>query len=135
MAPGSPLERQAPWIDACFGDDAALTVLAALDSSVTEEARATADLIRTKSPTAVAVSCKAIHRARGLASLEHALESEFGVSCYLMYGHDGIEGVRALIIDKDRNPQWDPPSLEDLPARDVESAFAPSPYGSLGLID
>jgi len=51
-----------------------------------------------------------------------------------MYDHDAIEGIRALIVDKDKNPQWQPPTNAAVSREYVEAAFAPSKYGSLGLL-
>ena len=133
-APASPLEVARPWIDECFAFDTVAEILAALDAHPNPEANATAELIRTKSPSAVAVTLEAIRRAAALSSVEEELEVEFAVSCYLMYDHDAIEGVRALIVDKDKNPQWQPPTNDGVTREYIEAAFAPSKYGSLGLL-
>lgn len=133
-APEAPLEAQQGWIDACFRFDTVTEILAALDEHPDSEARETAALIRTKSPLAVSVALAAVTRARALESVEHALEMEFGISSYLMYADDGIEGVRALIIDKDRNPRWSPATFAEVTPDQVEAAFAESPHGSLGLL-
>lgn len=135
IAPASPLMAARSWIDECFAFDSVEEILTALESHPTTEANATAELIRTKSPSAVAVTLEALRRARECTSLEQTLEMEFGVSCHLMYQHDAIEGIRALIVDKDRNPQWQPPTNEGVTREYVEAAFAPSTYGSLGLLD
>ena len=47
--------------------------------------------------------------------------------------HDAIEGVRALIIDKDQSPIWDPPTTDDVTAEAVDRAFVNRGYGTLGL--
>jgi len=132
-APPAELEDQQFWIDACFRFESVEEILAALDAQPEGAARETATLIRTKSPLAVSVALAAVTRARALESVEQALEMEFGVSCYLMYGHDGIEGIRALIIDKDRNPQWSPATFAEVTPDQIEAAFAPCPFGSLDL--
>lgn len=134
-APRAPLEDAQGWIDECFRFDSADEILAALDASAEPAARETAALIRTKSPLAVSIALAAVSRARGLESVEHALEMEFGISSYLMYGHDGIEGVRALIIDKDRNPKWSPVTFAEVTPEQVEAAFAEGPHGTLGILD
>jgi len=133
-APAAPLQAARSWIDECFAFDSVGEILAALDAHPNPEAKATADLIRTKSPSAVAVSLEAIRRAATLTTVEEALEAEFAVSCYLMYDHDAIEGIRALIVDKDKNPQWQPPTNAAVTREYVEAAFAPSKYGRLGLL-
>lgn len=133
-APPAPLEAQQGWIDECFRFETVAEILSALDAHPEPVARETAALIRTKSPLAVSIAPAAVSRARALESVEHALEMEFGISSYLMYGHDGIEGVRALIIDKDRNPQWSPSTLANVRPEDVQAAFEPSEHGTLGLL-
>ncbi|HAN70987.1 MAG TPA: 3-hydroxyisobutyryl-CoA hydrolase [Actinobacteria bacterium] len=133
-APDSPLEQEQAWIDDCFRYGTVQEILDALDRSTQPQARATGALIRTKSPSAVSVSLAAIRRARKLESVEHCLEMEFGISSALMLDSDGIEGVRALIIDKDRNPRWSPATFAEVTDEQVAAAFAPSRYGTLGLI-
>ena len=133
-SPPAPLEHEQAWIDECFCFETVDEVLAALDAHPESAARETAALIRTKSPLAVSVALAAVSRARALESLEEALEMEFGISSYLMYAPDGIEGVRALIIDKDRNPQWSPASFAEVQPDQIEAAFAESPHGALGLL-
>lgn len=132
-APASPLEVARPWVDECFAFDSVGEILAALDAHPNPEAQATADLIRTKSPSAVAVTLEAMRRAATLTTVEEALEAEFTVSCYVMYDHDAIEGIRALIVDKDKNPQWQPPTDDGVTRAYIEAAFEPSKYGSLDL--
>ena len=133
-APESPLAQQQWWIDECFRYDSVEGILGALDSSGVAEAHDAAALIRTKSPLAVHVALAAVRRAQRLESVEHALEMEFGISCALMYGGDGVEGVRALIIDKDRSPRWNPPTLDAVTEELVAGVFAEPAYGTLGLV-
>lgn len=131
--PSSPLAVHREWIDACFAFDSVGRILAALDASSAPEAAATARLIRTKSPRAVAVTLAALRRSRGLPSLADALEQEFVVSCNLIHGHDGMEGIRALIVDKDQSPVWQPADADAVTADDVDQAFVNHGYGALGL--
>lgn len=131
--PLSTLARHRDWIDECFAFDSVGPILAALDASSAPEAQAAARLIRTKSPHAVAVTLAALRRSRVLPSLADALEQEFVVSCNLIHGHDGIEGVRALIIDKDQSPVWQPAAADAVTAEDVDGAFVNHGYGTLGL--
>ena len=134
LAPAAPLADMRSWIDECFCFDSVAEILEALDANPSPEANATADLIRTKSPSAVAVTLEAVRRARFADSVEQVLEADFLVACYLMYQHDAIEGIRALIVDKDRNPQWQPPTNAGVTRAYVEAAFEPSIYGTLGLV-
>ena len=56
-----------------------------------------------------------MRRARTLPSLEEALEQEFRAVSWFIGEHDLHEGIRAQVIDKDRNPKWDPSTLDDVP--------------------
>jgi enoyl-CoA hydratase len=58
---------------------------------------------------------------------------EFRLTNRFMRGHDFYEGVRAVIIDKDNAPKWDPPSIDQVRARDVDKYFAPLEGGDLDL--
>jgi enoyl-CoA hydratase len=133
QAPDSAVAAASEWIDACFVHDTVEEILAALDAHGGEAQLQTASTIREKSPRALKVTLESLRRARGLGSLDEALEQEFNISCALMSSHDAIEGIRALIVDKDRNPKWEPASLAEVDHDLVEAAFAPGPLGSLGL--
>jgi enoyl-CoA hydratase len=131
--PPSALAPHRGWIDECFAHDSVGAILAALDASHSPDANDAARVIRAKSPRAVAVTLASLRRSRDLPSLAAALEQEFIVSCNLVHAHDAIEGVRALIIDKDRSPVWDPADASAVTLDDVESAFVNHGYGTLGL--
>ncbi|MDR6176412.1 enoyl-CoA hydratase [Nocardioides zeae] len=132
-APASTLTAAREWIDAGFAHDDARDVVAALRARPEPEARAAADAVEAKSPTSVAVTLRALRAARDLGSLEEALAQEYRIALRMLRGHDFPEGVRAQVIDKDRNPRWDPASLELLQDADVASYFAPLGDAELGL--
>ena len=121
-APGE-LDGQRAWIDACYSTDSVIEILARLDASGVPSATAAAELIRTKSPTAVVVTLRALRQARHLRSLDEALEVEYGVACGRLTHPDFVEGIRAQVIDKDRNPHWNPASLTDVSDAEVDAHF------------
>ena len=82
-----------------------------------------ADLIVSRSPVAASVTLEAVRRAGKLATLEDVLRQEFRTSCAALRSHDLVEGIRALLIDKDKNPQWSPASLPDVTTEDIEAYF------------
>ena len=122
-APGSVLAAQQEWIDACYSSDDAEEILRRLRTAGGEAADA-ADTIAGKSPTAVKVALASLRRAKDL-SLEEALEQEYRVGLRFLAGPDFREGIRAQVVDKDRDPHWQPASLADVSRDDVESYFAP----------
>ena len=67
-----------------------------------------------------------MRRAAKLDTLEDVLRQEYRVSCGSLRSHDLVEGIRAQLVDKDRNPQWSPASLGQVSAADVEAYFAPA---------
>ncbi|MEC5179127.1 enoyl-CoA hydratase/isomerase family protein [Arthrobacter sp. CG_A4] len=126
-APPSVLAAQSGWIDACYSADDAEEILRRLRAFGGEsggEAAEAADTIVAKSPTAVKVALESLRRVRGL-SLEEALEQEYRVGLRFLAGPDFREGIRAQVVDKDRNPRWQPASLAEVSRDDVESYFAP----------
>ncbi len=80
----------------------------------------------TKSPISVSVALVAIRRAATLETLEDVLRQEYRTSCACSRSHDFVEGTRAVVIDKDRNPKWSPPSLAAVTEADIEDYFRPA---------
>jgi enoyl-CoA hydratase len=130
-APPSVLAAQQHWIDACYSSDDAGEIvrrLRAVRGTAAGDASGAADTIETKSPTAVKVALESLRRVRGLdpeQALERALEQEYRVGLHFLAGPDFREGIRAQVVDKDRNPRWTPATLAEVTREDVEGYFAP----------
>ncbi|WP_067975882.1 enoyl-CoA hydratase/isomerase family protein [Mycolicibacter icosiumassiliensis] len=122
-APPSQLAAQRDWIDECYAHDTVAQTVAALAGHASPDANAAAELIGTRSPVACAVTLEAVRRASQLANLEEVLIQEYRVSCASLRSHDLVEGIRAQLVDKDRNPQWSPATLAEVTAADIESYF------------
>ncbi|MET4134906.1 enoyl-CoA hydratase/isomerase family protein [Pseudarthrobacter sp. PvP090] len=122
-APPSVLSAQQEWIDACYSSDDAEEIVRRL-RAVGGEASDAADTIEAKSPTAVKVALESLRRVRGLG-LDEALEQEYRVGLRFLAGPDFREGIRAQVVDKDRDPHWQPATLAEVSRGDVESYFAP----------
>ncbi|MER6240705.1 enoyl-CoA hydratase/isomerase family protein [Streptomyces clavifer] len=131
--PEGELVSQRPWIDDCYAADTLGEIIERLMDSGIPAAKETAETLRTKSPTALVVTLAAVRRAKRLGSLEEALDQEFRVSCRAFTGPDLVEGVRARIIDKDRNPRWNPALPGDVTDADVARHFEPLGDQELGL--
>ncbi|MEV0673285.1 enoyl-CoA hydratase/isomerase family protein [Mycobacterium sp. NPDC050441] len=124
--PASPLLEQRSWIDECYAGDTVADILAALRGRDEQAARDAADLIATRSPVALSVTLEAVRRAAELATLEDVLRQEYRTSCASVKSHDFVEGIRAQLVDKDRNPQWSPASIAAVTPADVEAYFVPA---------
>ncbi|GLZ38609.1 hypothetical protein Acsp05_22330 [Actinokineospora sp. NBRC 105648] len=98
--PPSRLAEQAGWIDVCFAVD---TVEEILDRLAAHGQVAVAKEIEAKSPTALKVTLAALRRARELSDVESVLVQEYRVSAACLRDHDLVEGIRAQVIDKDRD--------------------------------
>ena len=121
--PESHLVAQRDWIDECYAGETVADIVAALRGHDAGPANDAANLIATRSPTALTVTLEAVRRAGRLDSLEEVLRQEYRVSCATLRSHDLVEGIRAQLVDKDRNPKWSPASLAQV--ADVETYFAP----------
>lgn len=123
--PASKLAAQRDWIDQCYAAQTATDIVAALRDHGGAAGEA-ADLIETRSPISVSVTLEALRRAAELDTLEDVLRQEYRTSCASLRSHDFVEGIRAQVVDKDRNPKWSPASLAAVTPADVEAYFAPA---------
>lgn len=124
--PPSNLVRQREWIDECYAGETVLDIVAALRGHGDPAAAKAADLIETRSPISVSVALEALRRAAKLDTLEDVLRQEYRTSCGALRSHDFVEGIRAQVVDKDRNPKWSPASLAAVTTADVEEYFTPA---------
>lgn len=84
-----------------------------------------------RSPTALAVTFAQLRRGAGIADLAEALRLEYRMVHRFLAGHDFPEGVRALLVDKDKQPRWSHRRPAEVPPAEVEAAMAPLPGGDL----
>jgi enoyl-CoA hydratase/carnithine racemase len=123
--PPSDLVAQRDWIDKCFSGETVEDIVAALRGHDAGPAQDAANLIASRSPIAVSVALEAVRRAAKLETLEDVLVQDYRVSSASARSHDLVEGIRAQIIDKDRNPKWSPANLAAVTAADIDAYFAP----------
>ena len=98
-----------------------------------------AALLRAKSPTSLKIALAQMRRGPTLDFVE-CMRTEFRIVSRVMRGHDFYEGVRAVIIDKDEAPHWQPHALEEVSVEEIQRCFAPqsaslSSNGSRGPAD
>ncbi len=98
-------------IDRCFGADTVPGIIARLEAEGTDWARETLATLRTMSPSAVLWSFAAVRRGAGL-SLRAALAAELALTRHVTRHPDFAEGVRAMVVEKDRQPRWSPDRIE-----------------------
>lgn len=122
--PPSALLAQRDWIDSCYAGDTVADILDDLRAHDEQAARDAAELIATRSPIALSVTLTAVRRAGHLRTLEEVLQQEFRVSVVSAKSHDFVEGIRAQLVDKDRNPQWSPATLAECDDAAIDAYFA-----------
>ncbi|MGX1567243.1 enoyl-CoA hydratase/isomerase family protein [Streptomyces sp. NPDC055506] len=132
-APAGELAGQREWIDSCFAAGTVEEIVERLLAHGDPAAKETAETLLAKSPTSLKVTLTALRRARRLGPLERVLEQEYRVSCAALSTPDLVEGIRAQVIDKDRDPRWSPATLGEVGDNDVERFFAPLGERELGL--
>ncbi|GHI97078.1 enoyl-CoA hydratase/isomerase family protein [Streptomyces olivaceus] len=133
--PPGELAGRRGWIDSCFSAGTVEEIVQRLLVQDGPAPKETAETLLRKSPTALKVTLSAVRRARRLGPLERVLDQEYRVSLACLHAPDLVEGVRAQVIDKDRNPQWSPATLAEVTDADVERFFAPLGERELGLAD
>ena len=124
--PASELLAQRDWIDECYAGETVIDIVAALRAHDAGPANDAANLIAGRSPISLSVALEAVRRAGKLDTLEDVLRQEYRTSSACSRSHDLVEGIRAQVIDKDRNPKWSPASLAAVTTADVEAYFAPA---------
>uniref|UniRef100_A0AAU2K2D2 3-hydroxyisobutyryl-CoA hydrolase n=1 Tax=Streptomyces sp. NBC_00049 TaxID=2903617 RepID=A0AAU2K2D2_9ACTN len=123
--PPGELAAAREWIDHCYAADGAEEIVRRLLASGVPAAKVAAATLLAKSPTAVKVTLASLRRARRLGPLERVLEQEYRVSLAALSSPDLVEGIRAQVIDKDRDPRWSPATLEAVGPAVVDRFFAP----------
>lgn len=129
--PPAPVAAQREWIDDAYAADDVEQILTRLRARPEEAAQQAAELIETKSPTSLKVTLRAL-RSRP-ATLEQALDQEYRLALAAVEIGDFVEGVRATLVDKDKDPKWSPERLEQVTDEFVERFFAPLGAAELGL--
>ncbi|PWY57476.1 enoyl-CoA hydratase/isomerase family protein [Legionella qingyii] len=111
-----------PLIDVCFAHPTVEMIRESLQSANTVWAEAVDNTLAQKSPLSLKVTLAQLQKAKGL-SLAQCLQMDYDIVSHFMHGHDFYEGVRALLIDKDKNPQWHPARLDLVSEQMVQKYF------------
>jgi len=119
-----PVAAMQPQIDRWFAHDRMQDIIAALQRDGSELAQSTLKTLNEKSPRGMVVALKLLRLARTSSSLEQCLVREYRAALEVFNSDDFREGVRAAVIDKDRNPRWSPPAIEDVTPEMVAPYFA-----------
>lgn len=102
-------------------------LLANLEKAATPLAKDISATITARSPSSVMVSAAYLEKAQGL-DFDAVMETDFRVTQNFIKTADLYEGIRAQLIDKDRNPRWAPDNLKALEAAEINAYFTPTGY-------
>jgi len=114
-----------PAIGRCFlGKTSVEAVQAALEAEGSDWARDTLATLARRSPTSMKVSLEQLRRGAAL-SFDDGMVMEYRLSqAFMAPGSDFYEGIRAVLVEKDHAPRWNPPTLSGVTAAQVERCFA-----------
>ena len=123
--PAGSFEPHLATINACFAGDRAEDMVAALEADGSAWAVKQAEIVRTKSPETVKVALRQVRDGARCETFEDNMRMEYRIGWRKVQSPDFIEGVRAVIIDKDHAPKWTPDTLEGVSDADVAKFFEP----------
>ncbi len=126
-APPARLLANRDVIDRLFASDDLEEILAVLQADGGAFAQDTLATLATKSPQAMKVSLKLLKDAAGMATFADEMRQEHAVACRVVQRPDFVEGVRALIVDKDNAPRWEPATVAGVSDHMIDRIFAPLP--------
>jgi enoyl-CoA hydratase len=129
--PGAaPLAALRPAIDRCFGHTTIATILASLEAEPGDWARETREALSKASPTSLAITLRQIALGRQIVlgrgrAIDDVLRLDYRIALRCLERPDFFEGVRALLVDKDGAPRWQPAHLADVTEAALDSYFQP----------
>ncbi|MGX5679833.1 enoyl-CoA hydratase/isomerase family protein [Schumannella luteola] len=130
IPPRTSLEKDREWIDEAFAHDDVAEIVDALRAADRTD---TVEALLRGSPTSLVLTLESLRRSARLPDLESALQQEFRVSSRVLRLADFAEGIRAQLVDKDRAPRWDPPTVGAVDRASIDGFFEPLPEGDLEL--
>jgi enoyl-CoA hydratase len=125
--PPARIDGNQERIDRLFASDRYEDVLAALEADGSDWSRAELETLSRKSPQACKVSLRLLSDGARMQDFADEMRQEYGVAAHVVQRHDFAEGVRALLIDKDNAPRWEPESPERVTDHMIDTIFAPLP--------
>ena len=127
--PPARIESNAGLIKKHFASDRFEDILASLEDEDSEWAAKELATLRSKSPQTCKVALRQLADSATLDSFADNMRMEYRIASRVLTRPDFAEGVRAVIVDKTNDPEWDPATPEGVSEELIESIFAPLPEG------
>jgi enoyl-CoA hydratase len=121
----APIDEHRKLIDTAMAHESATDIISAFERDFTEFSQGAARTLRTKSPTSLKLTMRLLREARASTSLRQCLTREYGAALEIFVSHDFPEGIRAVVIDKDKSPKWQPATLADVTPAMIDAYFVP----------
>jgi len=122
-----PLAQHQDEIDRIFGLETLEAILAALKASGSEWANEQLKILATKSPQTMKVALRQLRLGGEAKTFAENMAMEYRIGARVVQRHDFLEGVRAVIVDKDHAPRWNPPTPEGVSETMLDAIFAGLP--------
>ncbi len=126
-APHARIENNAPLIAKHFASDRYEDILASLESDDSDWAAKELATLHTKSPQTCKVALRQLHDSLLCEDFAANMVMEYRIASRVLTRPDFAEGVRAVIVDKDNSPKWDPATPEGVTEALIDGIFAPLP--------
>ncbi|MEM7442872.1 MAG: enoyl-CoA hydratase/isomerase family protein [Pseudomonadota bacterium] len=121
---GAPILEHSETINRCFAHDRVEDILSALETDGSDWGQEIAARLSTMSPTSMKVTLRQLRLGRKM-SYDRVVTMEYRLSQACMIDRDFYEGIRAVLVDKDKTPRWLPDSLDLVSDEMVASYFEP----------
>jgi len=128
-APPAGIDARRKAIARLFAADTLEDILAALTAEPSDWATEQHALVASRSPTTCKVALRQLADAALLTDFADEMRMEYGIAWHIVQRPDFAEGVRAVIVDKDNRPRWDPATPEGVTEHMIDRIFAPLPPG------
>ena len=123
----SRLLDHAGLIEAAFAGDDMAAIMATLQADGSAFAAETLAALSRNSPTSLVLALHLLRAGARSPDLETCLDREFSANALILQGDDFYEGIRAAVIDKDRDPKWQPATLAAVDASALIAGLLPLP--------
>jgi enoyl-CoA hydratase len=123
----APLVSFEQDLNRLFVGDSVEQIFEFLEADSSDWGKAQLATMKTKSPQTLKVAFRQLEAGAAMTDFADNMTMEYRIGSRVVRRHDFLEGVRAVIIDKDNSPRWDPATLEDVTAAMLDEIFAPLP--------
>ena len=130
-----PIAEHIKEIESCFSAKSVEEIISLLHKNNSSWCQETAKILSTKSPTSLKIVLEQLKRGMHL-DFANCMQMEYCLAQHFLRSHDLYEGIRAVLVDKDQKPQWDPANLADVNDEIVQAYFtSENPSLTLGTLN